>query len=219
MTESQDFDPASTSASKRSTQTGRGGSAGAGAGSSGSATSRLASEAASQIGEAAQQAASQAKEAVSSLTSLANEQVRSLADRQVSVGADLVAHIADAFRSAADSLDENVPQLSDMARGAADRIEDLSETVRDQSAADLLQATADFARRRPALLFGATALTGFLLFRLFKAGPSEYDAGEFDEFDDGPDQWNDDQLGESEVFAGDESMTPGGIGGDQLHAG
>jgi hypothetical protein len=181
----------------------------------------MASEAASQIGEVAQEAGSQAREAVSSLTSLANEQVRRLADQQVSVGADLVAHIAEAVRAAADTLDENVPQLSDTARGAAERIEGISETIRDQSAAELFQYAADVARRRPALLFGVTALTGFLLFRLLNTARDEdYDSGEeFEDWDDELDEWQaEDELGDNEVFT-EAPITPGHGSGDRSYGG
>jgi prephenate dehydrogenase len=107
---------------------------------------RMGSDAMSSIGDAASEATRQAREAASSLASQATEQVTRLADQQVSVGADMVAEVAEAIRAAADNMDENVPQLAQLARGAADRIEDFSETIRDQSAADLFESAADFAR-------------------------------------------------------------------------
>lgn len=210
------------SASGGSKQGGRSRGGASGGGSRGSRASRLASEAASQIGEVAQEAGTQAREAVSSITALANEQVRRLADQQVSVGADLVAHIAEAVRAAADTLDENVPQLSDTARGAAERIEGISETIRDQSAAELFQYAADVARRRPALLFGVTALTGFVLFRLLNTARDEdYDGDdEYEDWDDELDEWQgEDELGENEVFAADAPMTPGQGSGDRSYGG
>lgn len=127
-------------------------------------------ETASRIGESAKQAGAQAQDAAESLGSRANEQARRLADRQLTMGADVIADVAEAVRAAAERLDRNEPQIAQLARGAADRIEDFSETVRGQSAEELWQASADFGRRHPAVVFGATAGLGFLLFRLLKPG-------------------------------------------------
>jgi hypothetical protein len=151
---------------------------------------RLGGEAVAGLSSAAQEAKRQAREAAGSLASQATEQVRDLADRQVGAGADLVAQIAESFRSAADSLEQGVPQLAGLARDAADRIDEFSESVRERSAVDLARMTAEFARRRPALLFGAAAIGGFLLVRLFTA-PTEtaddFDDDDFDAWDDGED--------------------------------
>jgi hypothetical protein len=103
--------------------------------------------------------------------------------------------MADSVRSAADSLDERVPQLAQLARGTADRIEDFSESIRDQSAAELFQSAADFARRRPSVLFGATAAIGFLLYRLATVAPvQDYDT--FEEVDWEDWEGEDDQPGD-----------------------
>jgi hypothetical protein len=176
-----------------------------------SGIAEMGSEAASQIGDAAQAAGRQAKHAASSIASQANEEVRRLADRQVSVGADFVGQVAESVRSAAGSFDQNVPQLADLARGAAERLEDLSETIRDRSAAELLYATADFARRRPALVFGATALGGFLLFRLLSTGAEQDFAGASDEFEDDWESWQGDD--EMSSFESGDSARMGGSGG------
>ena len=151
-------------------------------------------EAASQLGEAAQDAKRQAREAASSLASQAHDRIRSLADRQVSAGADLVAEVADSVRSAAGSLDDTVPQLAHLAHSAADMVEEFSETMRDQSAAELLEAASDFARRRPSVLFGATAAIGFVMFRLLTAAaprqsPTYRDA-DWEDWDDNSDLRN-----------------------------
>jgi hypothetical protein len=161
--------------------------------SSGAGLGRMSSEAASQMGEAARHAGRQARETASSFASQANEQVIRLADQQVSVGANLVSDVAGSVRAAADALDQNVPQLAQLARSAADRIEGVSESIRDQSAAEIFQATAELARRRPALVFGAAAAVGFLTFRLLTAG-SVQDEDDFDDDDwDEWEEWDDDE--------------------------
>jgi len=135
---------------------------------------------------AAERAAKQAISAAGSLSALAGEEVKRVADRQVAVGADIIQNVADAIRTAADNLDESVPQLGGLARGAADRIGDFSETIREQSITDLARTASDFARRRPAILLGAAAAAGFILYRILGAASSGYtpESDEMDAFDD-----------------------------------
>jgi ElaB/YqjD/DUF883 family membrane-anchored ribosome-binding protein len=120
----------------------------------------------SNVGEAAQEAAREAKRMAASLASETGDQLRSLLDRQVDAGADVAEHVADAVRTAGESLEEAVPQLAGLAKDAADRIEAFSEGMREKSAGELFEAAQDFIRRRPALVFGAAAAAGFLVYRL-----------------------------------------------------
>lgn len=180
MNPEQDTRRSGTTASGSSMKPGGGsrtaGQAGPGQGSAtGGAGGEMGSrigETAKQVGESAKQAGAKAQRAAGSLGSRTNEQARRLADRQLSMGAEIIGDVADAVRTAAERLDRNEPQIAQLARGAADRIEDFSDTIRGQSAEELWHASADFARRRPAMLFGATAGLGFLLFRLLKTGSS-----------------------------------------------
>jgi ABC-type transporter Mla subunit MlaD len=131
-----------------------------------------ANQAMSKLTEAAQQAGSQAKEAVTSLSSQATSTVKDALNQQVNAGADLASHVAESVKRAADNLDQNVPQLAGLARGAAEKIEALSTEARNKSVDELFQNASDFARRQPALVFGAAAVFGFALFRVLKAGAS-----------------------------------------------
>jgi ElaB/YqjD/DUF883 family membrane-anchored ribosome-binding protein len=145
----------------------------------------------SQIGEAAQEAGRQARDAASALASQATDQVQQVVQRQVRGAADVVAEVADSVRVAARRLEETMPQAAFVARTAARRIEDFSETVREQSPRELLQAGSEFARRRPVVVFGATAAMGFLMFRLLNAAPparaEESEEDDFDEMEAGLD--------------------------------
>jgi hypothetical protein len=131
-----------------------------------------ANQAMAKLTEAAQQAGSQAKEAVTSLSSQATSTVKDALNQQVNAGADAASHVADSVRRAADNLDQNLPQLAGLARGAAAKIEALSAEARNKSVDELFQDASDFARRQPALVFGAAAVFGFALFRVLKAGAS-----------------------------------------------
>ena len=127
--------------------------------------------AASQIADVAQQTGSQAKQAASSLAADATQKAKSFLNMQVTAGAYLVGHVAESARRAADSLNQNAPQLADLVRGAAERAEDFSRDLHDQTVEDLVRTASDFTRRQPALVFGLASLAGFLAFRVFKSTP------------------------------------------------
>jgi hypothetical protein len=138
-----------------------------------------AGEAASKIADVAQHAGSQAKQAVSSLAADAGQKAKGFLNMQVTAGADLVGHVAESARRAADSLDQNAPQLADLVRGAAERAEDFSRDLHDQTVEDLVRTASDFTRRRPALVFGLASLAGFLAFRVFKSTPPRSSANPY----------------------------------------
>ena len=131
-----------------------------------------ATEGVSKIAEAVQRAGSEAREAASSLTSEVNQKAKGILDQKVTLGADLAGHVADSVKSAADNLDRNAPRLAEMVRGAADKVDEFSHNLREQSIDDLLRTTSDFTRRQPAVVFGLAALAGFFLFRVLKSNPS-----------------------------------------------
>ena len=128
-----------------------------------------AGEATSEISDAARQASGQATQAASSLASDATKQAKGFLNMQVTAGADMVGHVADSARAAAESLDQNAPQLAGLMRNAADRVEEFSEGLRDQTVDDLLRTASDFTRKQPALVFGLASLAGFLAFRVLKS--------------------------------------------------
>jgi hypothetical protein len=181
------------------------------------------SEAAAEIREVAHQAARQARHAASSVASQATEQVKRAADRQVGVSAEMVARVSNAIRTAADNLDQDVPQLAPFVHGAADQLADLSDALADRSAAELFQATSDFARRRPALVFGATALGGFLLFRLLNASSTPAYAETEESEEHWSDAERDDEFEAYEPFTGagprESRASPanGAAPGDRFH--
>ncbi len=145
------------------------------AGAGGSATrdvGKVAKETVSKLGDKAQEFGSQAKQAATSLASEANENIKGVLNQKVGVGADLVGHVADSVRAAADNLKQNAPQLAGLVTVAADKIDELSSSVRDKTVDELFKDASDFARRQPAVVFGAAAAVGFLLFRILKVAPS-----------------------------------------------
>jgi ElaB/YqjD/DUF883 family membrane-anchored ribosome-binding protein len=130
-----------------------------------------ASEAVSKLADVAQQAGSQAKQTASSLASDANQKAKGFLNQQVASGAELAGHFANSARCAADNLDQNAPQLAELVRGAAKRVEEISRDLRGQTVEDLVRTASDFTRRQPAVVFGFASLAGFLLFRVLKSNP------------------------------------------------
>jgi ElaB/YqjD/DUF883 family membrane-anchored ribosome-binding protein len=130
-----------------------------------------AGEAISKFADVAQQAGSQAKQTASSLASDANQKAKGFLNQQVASGSDLAGHVADSARCAADNLDQNAPQLAELVRGAAKRVEEFSRDLRGQTVEDLVRTASDFTRRQPAVVFGVASLAGFLLFRVLKSNP------------------------------------------------
>jgi hypothetical protein len=145
-----------------------------GSSSAGSHTpSAKAGNAASKVTDAAREASDQAKQAASSLASDATKQAKGFLNMQVTAGADMVDHVVESARTAAESLDQNAPQLAGLVRNAADRAEEFSQDLRDQTVEDLIRTASDFTRKQPALVFGLASLAGFLAFRVLKSNPSE----------------------------------------------
>jgi hypothetical protein len=131
-----------------------------------------AADAMAKVSDVAQQAMGEAKKSASSLASAASERAKNAAQERISGGADLLGHVAASVRAAARDLEPNAPQLAGFAHEAAGRIEDFSHDIREKSVEELLETSSEMARRQPALLFGAAAACGFLLFRMIKTASS-----------------------------------------------
>jgi hypothetical protein len=123
----------------------------------------------SAIAGAAERVREEASSAARSLASEARDKIRSKLDEQVGTGADLMGDVAGSVRTAANELERNSPRLASFARSAADTIDAYADSMRDRSVDELLRAGTKFARKQPALVFGAAALAGFALYRVFTA--------------------------------------------------
>jgi ElaB/YqjD/DUF883 family membrane-anchored ribosome-binding protein len=95
-------------------------------------------------------------------------QVQDALDQQLARGAQVVTNVARSARRAADELDNDAPQIAGLVRGVADRVEEYSSSLQNQSVTDVYQAASDFTRRQPAVVFGVAALAGFFALRTLK---------------------------------------------------
>jgi hypothetical protein len=101
--------------------------------------------------------------------STVTSQVQGALDQQVVRGARMMTNVAHSARRAADELETDAPQIAGLVRGMADRVEEYSRDLGNQSVTDLYQAASDFTRRQPALVFGIAALAGFFALRTIKS--------------------------------------------------
>jgi ElaB/YqjD/DUF883 family membrane-anchored ribosome-binding protein len=130
------------------------------------------SDALSQASRMARGVADKAQQVASDTASTITDQVKGLLNDQVGNGADMVGHLANSAKRAADDLERNAPQLAGLVRGAADRLESYADGLHDQSVDQLVRAASNYTRRQPAVVFGLAALVGFFALRTFKSTPS-----------------------------------------------
>jgi ElaB/YqjD/DUF883 family membrane-anchored ribosome-binding protein len=123
--------------------------------------------------QSVQQAAEGLRQTASSLASDTRDRMKELVNQKVNSGAELVGQVASSARRTADDLEQHSPQISGVLRDASARMEEFSRTLHAKSADELVETVTSYARRQPALVFGAAAVAGFALFRLFKAGSEE----------------------------------------------
>src|SRR4051794_15404199 len=90
-------------------------------------------------------------------------------DKQVSAGAAFLEEASDSLRAAAAKLDERLSPLAHGLRRAARAGDDFAEQIRTRSPGELLNASSEYARQRPLLVFGVAAGVGLLLSRFAKS--------------------------------------------------
>ncbi|MEO7251902.1 MAG: hypothetical protein ABIW30_04760 [Arenimonas sp.] len=108
--------------------------------------------------------------AVSEIKSAVAGKAEELAGRSTQAGADAVAGVAKTAATLADSLKEQSPAVADYVRSTGQRIDRLADDLRDKSAGELLTMATDFGKRQPLALLAGSAIIGFALARIVKAG-------------------------------------------------
>jgi hypothetical protein len=130
---------------------------------------RRTSTAGSSSGIEAVQNRARANQSASTLTS----QVQGVLDQQVVKGAKVVRNVANSVRRAGNELETDAPQLAGLVRGMADRLQDYSRSLEQQSVTDIYRGASDFTRQQPAIVFGLAALAGFFALRTLKSSSSD----------------------------------------------
>ena len=113
-------------------------------------------------------AASEAREQAADVAQSAKAQARRLAEQQKEAGANQLGGIAHAVDSAADELENQMPQSAEYIHEMADKLESAAKSLRERNVDDLLRQAGDLARQQPAMFFAGAVLTGFALSRFLK---------------------------------------------------
>jgi len=120
----------------------------------------------SGLGEKARATAGDAAQA-------AFEQARDGVEEKKAAAADNVVRLSRAVHGAADQLGKELPQAAGYIHSAADRLQNASSTLRNNSVEDLAAGFTDFARKQPVAAFVGSVLAGFALSRFLKSSNAQ----------------------------------------------
>lgn len=98
----------------------------------------------------------------------AREQATDYVDRRKDDMAQSVADFATSLRESTRSFDER-PNIKAVVDSAADGLEQLADSIRDRSFADIFNDFEDVVRRRPATVAAVSVAVGFLAARFLKS--------------------------------------------------
>lgn len=105
------------------------------------------------------------------LLEAARRRGRGLLDRQKNAAVEELHSVADVMREAAHRFEERQEGgLADTVQKAAEALDRVSSTLRDRDLEELMDGAQDALRKRPAVFLGATAVVGFAIGRLLRAG-------------------------------------------------
>ncbi|WP_424813168.1 hypothetical protein [Roseococcus sp. YIM B11640] len=128
-----------------------------------------AAEAADAVKDGTGKLAEKAKAEGSELLGQAQARAEDLAEEGKAAGAEQASGLARAIRHAAEDLEDSSPDIARHVRAAADSLNGISDALRQRSVGELFDEVTDFARRQPALFFGAAAIAGFALARFARS--------------------------------------------------
>jgi hypothetical protein len=119
-----------------------------------------------QAGDAVSKLASDAKDSVAEFASNAADTFKSSVEEQKTAGAGAIGDVARAAKGAADNFQDRAPELANAVRNVANRVEGVSNDIRDRSVNELMGSVADFAAEKPLAFFGCGILAGLVISRL-----------------------------------------------------
>jgi hypothetical protein len=119
----------------------------------------------------ASEAVDLAGKAASATVSTVSREAKQLLDKQVGRGASLLGSVGSSVKAAARDLESGSPQMAGFVRSVGERIDNYATDLEGQTVDGVIRSAADLARRQPAIVFGLTALAGFLVMRTLKSTP------------------------------------------------
>lgn len=133
----------------------------------GQSTTGVVGEAVSRVSQAAGEVIEQAKSKGGSIATAAAGTAKDILGQRIAAGGEWVGYLAESTKCAADNLQDKSPEIAGLVRQAGESIETLSSELRSRSVDELAQTASDFARRRPEVVFGVSALLAFVAYRVF----------------------------------------------------
>ena len=118
----------------------------------------------SEVSEIADVAVERGRQFVESARTQATDYV----DRRKDDVASSVADLANSLRESTRAFEDR-PNIRTFVDSAAQGLDQLADTIRSRSFADIFNEVEDVMRRRPAVIAGATTVAGFLIARFIKA--------------------------------------------------
>lgn len=118
-------------------------------------------------GAAASSLVSGAKASASDFANNAAESFKTAVEDQKTAGAGAIGDVARAAKDAAENFQDRAPELASAVRTVANRVEGISNDIRDRSVGDLMTSVTAFAGERPITFFGCGIVAGLVISRLF----------------------------------------------------
>jgi hypothetical protein len=145
------------------------------------------------------------REEASTIAANIGQELSKGVDDQKRRGLEAVRSFADAVNTAAQSLEQQSPQMAQYARDAADRLQSFTSEFEKRSTSDLLRSASDLARSKPGLFMIGAVAAGFALARFMKSSASSEAASyEQDEWSPGESdrEYSRSRDGEGEIAYG-----------------
>jgi len=120
------------------------------------------------VSEMAGAAAERGRQFVNSALNQATDYV----DKRKNDAAQSVADVANSLREATRSFEDR-PNIKTFVDSAAEGLDQLADTIRERSFADMYADVEEVARRHPAVLATAATVVGFMFARFLKASAEE----------------------------------------------
>jgi len=132
-----------------------------------------ANQTSSGISDGVRNAAEEAKHVVGDAAEAITGDLKEYCNHQLRSGAKIGNHFASSLRVSASALPSDAALLASAMRSVAKQVDAYATELGRQNIEQVAEGASSFIRRRPALIFGVTALAGFAAFRMFKSAQSQ----------------------------------------------
>lgn len=147
--------------------------------SGGSGVSDTAGLVAEQVQSQAQQVAQQAQQTAGQVANQAKQQTTSVLTGQKERAADSLDSVAQALRQTSQQLQEQQGGISQLGNTAADRVERVSQYLRNTDVNGIVGDAEAYARSNPGVFLGGALALGFLAARFLKSSPPSQAGGHY----------------------------------------